>query len=75
MNAVSSDKDPVVCRLMDFKREEYRKLKQQRASAKRVQKKKEVRLRVRWNGVVVPAAFSLIWIGFSFVFSCFQGKG
>ncbi|CAM9132795.1 unnamed protein product, partial [Scytosiphon promiscuus] len=42
---VSGDKDPVVCRLMDYKREEYRKYKQKKASTKRVQKKKEVRLR------------------------------
>ncbi len=49
-NSVSGKSDPVVCRLMDFKRDEYRKLKlskqRARASAKRVQKKKEIRLRV-----------------------------
>ncbi|CAN0401134.1 unnamed protein product [Ectocarpus sp. 12 AP-2014] len=42
---VSSGKnDQVVCRLMDFKKEEYRKQKQKKANAKRTQKKKEIRL-------------------------------
>ncbi|CAM9253320.1 unnamed protein product [Ectocarpus sp. 4 AP-2014] len=42
---VSSGKnDQVVCRLMDFKKEEYRKKKQKKANAKRIQKKKEIRL-------------------------------
>ncbi|CAM9585514.1 unnamed protein product [Ectocarpus fasciculatus] len=36
--------DQVVCRLMDFKKEEYRKKKQKKANAKRIQKKKEIRL-------------------------------
>lgn len=46
--SVSGKSNPVVCRLMDFKRDEYRKLKmhKKRASEKRVQKKKEIRLRV-----------------------------
>ncbi|CAM9613983.1 unnamed protein product [Ectocarpus sp. 6 AP-2014] len=42
---VSSGKnDQVVCRLMDFKKEEYRKKKKKKANAKRIQKKKEIRL-------------------------------
>ncbi|CAB1108276.1 unnamed protein product [Ectocarpus sp. CCAP 1310/34] len=41
----SGRNDQVVCRLMDFKKEEYRKKKQRKANAKRIQKKKEIRLR------------------------------
>lgn len=47
MEVSSGKNDQVVCRLMDFKKEEYRKTKLKKANAKRIQKKKEIRLGVR----------------------------
>lgn len=46
IGSVNANSDPVVCTLMDFKREEYRKQKLRKAAARRVQKKKEIRLKV-----------------------------
>lgn len=44
--SVSGKSDPVVCRLMDFKKEEYRAQRLKKAVARRVQKKKEIRFKV-----------------------------
>lgn len=50
---------------MDFKKEEYRKKKQKKANAKRIQKKKEIRLGVR--------AVTDVHVGFSTPVISFRG--
>ena len=45
--SVNAKSSPVVCKLMDFKREEYRIRKLAKATSRRVQKTKEIHMRVR----------------------------